>query len=374
MRCSPVLLSCLLLSALAVFRLSALPSVSALMTKDQANTPNDYTPLNPQNLDYTCLLSALSFSNGLTLLPAFQSNIFHYGCSCAFAQSLFQTVAHVTTLDPGSVVEVSLNGVDLNFRSSNNAVSNLGNVLQAPLVAASSPLLFKAGQNSMTLGVTCNANCYYQYNISCYQPPETFVVGDPQFVGLRGQQYQVHGVAGEIYNIVSDKNLQYNSRFVFLNEGDCPVVAGHRQKGCWSHPGSYLGELGLKTKAGDRIRLASGRAADGFKAVTVNEKQISVGDTLLLADDMGSVAYNSTHSATVTVGHWQFTFENSDMFINQRVRVADARALRSHGLLGQTWREQTYNNAVKHVQGAVDDYVIRDGDLFGDNFVYNTFN
>lgn len=62
------------------------------------------------------------------------------------------------------------------------------------------------------------------------------------------------------------------------------------------------------------------------------------------------------------------------MFVNQRVRVSDARGLRAHGLLGQSWSTKTYNNALKYVQGAVDDYVIRDSELFGDNFVYNQFN
>jgi len=68
-------------------------------------------------------------------------------------------------------------------------------------------------------------------------------------------------------------------------------------------------------------------------------------------------------------------FENSDMFVNQRVRVLDSSRLKSHGLLGQTWRETTYPNSIKYIQGSVDDYVIRDdNDIFGDNFVYNQYN
>jgi hypothetical protein len=213
---------------------------------------------------------------------------------------------------------------------------------------------------------------------SCTQPPNDggFIVGDPQFVGLRGQSYQVHGVSGEIldYNIVSDADLQYNSRFVFLNQGECPVVDGRKQKGCFSHPGSYLGELGLKTRSGDKIHLVTGDAKTGFATVEVNGKPLAIGDTVLLADNLGSVSMNSTHLASVQVGNWDFAFENSDRFVNQRVRVLDARGLRSHGLLGQTWRETTYPNAIKYIQGQVDDYVIRENDIFGDNFVFNTFN
>lgn len=201
-----------------------------------------------------------------------------------------------------------------------------------------------------------------------------FIVGDPQFVGLRGQTYQVHGVAGEVYNIVSDADLQYNSRFVFLDSGACPVVKGKRQKGCFSHPGSYLGELGLKTRAGDRIRILAGGAQHGLAGVLVNEKAVPLGETVMLASDLGSVSFNASHLASVQVGVWNFAFENSDHFVNQRVRVLGTPEMRSHGLLGQTWNDATYPNAVKHIAGQVDDYAIRDGDIFGDSFVFNAFN
>jgi len=206
------------------------------------------------------------------------------------------------------------------------------------------------------------------------EPPGGFIVGDPQFVGLRGQQYQVHGISGEVYNIVSDKDLQYNSRFVFLYRGDCPVVNGKKLRGCWSHPGSFLGELGLKTRAGDRIFISSGEAKEGFAAVQINGKAIEVGETVQLKDNLGSVSVNNTHLATVTIGTWEFAFENSDLFVNQRVRVINPRNLRAHGLLGQTWRDSTYPNSIKFIQGQVDDYTIRSGDIFGDEFVYNSHN
>ena len=149
---------------------------------------------------------------------------------------------------------------------------------------------------------------------------------------------------------------------------------GRKQKSCWSHPGSYLGELGLKTKAGDKVHLVTGNAKWGFESVTVNDQEVRVGESVILADGLGSVSRNNTHLASVQIGNWDFAFENSDMFVNQRVRVLDSRGLRSHGLLGQTWRETTYPNAIKYIAGQVDDYVIRDNDIFGDNFVFNAFN
>ena len=122
------------------------------------------------------------------------------------------------------------------------------------------------------------------------------------------------------------------------------------------------------------LKLVSGAAKQGFASVTINGKELEMGETVVLAEELGSVSRNSTHMTAVQIGNWDFVFENSDMFVNQRVKVLDARSLRSHGLLGQTWRETTYANAVKHIQGSVDDYVIRSNDVFGDDFVFNAFN
>lgn len=339
------------------------------------NTPND----GALEANTECQLDGLEFTNGLTLVGQFQPNIYHYQCSCANLAGSVVVKPHL--MDPFSTAEVTFNGAKVNFRSNSppNGISN-GNpdAVNSP-ARESLPLTFKTGTNTITIGVGCNGRsdppCYYQYTITCDKPGDGgFIVGDPQFVGLRGQSYQVHGVSGEVYNIVSDADLQYNSRFVFLDAGECPTVNGKKQKGCWSHPGSYLGELGLKTRAGDQIHLITGKAKDGFTAVTVNGKQVQLGETILLKDDMGSVSLNTTHLAAVQVGNWDFAFENSDMFVNQRVRVLDSRKLRSHGLLGQTWSDKVYPNAIKYIAGQVDDYVIRDADIFGDNFVYNTFN
>ena len=68
--------------------------------------------------------------------------------------------------------------------------------------------------------------CSYVYTITMITPGTlttgAFVTGDPQFVGLRGQSFQVHGVDGAVYNIISDASMQLNSRFTFL-EGPRPL-------------------------------------------------------------------------------------------------------------------------------------------------------
>jgi hypothetical protein len=77
---------------------------------------------------------------------------------------------------------------------------------------------------------------------------------------------------------------------------------------------------------------------------------------------------------SVSIGSWKFDFENSDLFVNQRVQVKNFKSLRAHGLLGQTWKDTTYASVLKFIEGQVDDYVIRGGDIFGDEFVFNTYN
>ena len=354
----------------------------ALVAAVPGNVDNPNTPPNGGAGETMCLLDGLLFTNGLKLTKSFVPNRFTYTCTADWGTGKFTTQVIPHMMDDSSSAEITFNGRKINFRNPyKNAISNnpaSGAALNSPNTR-SDVLEFVTGVNTIVIGVGCNGygvpeTCYYQYTISCTKPKDGSIVGDPQFVGLRGQNYQIHGVAGEIYNIVSDADLQYNSRFVFLTHGSCPIVDGKKQKGCFSHPGSYLGELGLKTRAGDKIHLVTGPAAEGFAKVEVNGKPIDIGQTVLLADDLGSVSRNSTHLASVNIGNWDFAFENSDMFANQRVRVLDARKLRSHGLLGQTWRETTYPNAIKYIQGQVDDYVIREKDIFGDNFLYNKFN
>ena len=63
------------------------------------------------------------------------------------------------------------------------------------------------------------------------------VRGDPQLVGLLGQSYQVHGMDGAVYNLISDASVQLNSRFSFLTGGEClRDEAGRPLFTCWTHP------------------------------------------------------------------------------------------------------------------------------------------
>jgi len=201
------------------------------------------------------------------------------------------------------------------------------------------------------------------------------VVGDPQFVGLRGQSYQVHGIDGAVYNIISEAQSQVNARFVFLSEGECPIINGVAEANCWSHPGSYLGEMSFQQVVDGKVHkalLTAGSAKNGFASVQVDGKSLKVGDAVSFGSF--SVKMVSTHHATIETENFSFELSNSDMFINQAVsNRVPLNKLQSHGLLGQTHAAKVYPTSTRYIQGEVDDYVIADNDIFGSDFAYNKF-
>lgn len=201
------------------------------------------------------------------------------------------------------------------------------------------------------------------------------IVGDPQFVGLRGQSYQVHGIDGAVYNIISEANTQVNARFVFLTQGQCPVVDGVTDSNCWSHPGSYLGELSFQQVVDGKLHAAlvtAGPAKKGFSMVQMDGQVVKVGESVEFGSF--SLAVKSTHAVVITTEHFAFELSNSDMFVNQALRsTVPLSQLQSHGLLGQTHSSKTFASALRYIEGEVDDYVIADNDVFGDDFVYNKF-
>lgn len=233
--------------------------------------------------------------------------------------------------------------------------------------------------NSLTVSILQNSSspnataaCTSVYSFAITNPPNVTVVGDPQFMGLRGQKYQIHGIDGAVYNIITDNDIQLNSRFVFLTgPRPCAMIpsTGRLASGCWSHDGSYLGEVGLKYGK-DQIFVQSGPAKSGFAIVTVNGKSMKVGEST------GLISFNSTHEVTLTFGAWTVELENSDMFLNLRsVRIAPQAwsSLSSHGLLGQTWSSKRSNGKVTAIEGEVDDYMVGEDSIFGDSFIFNRF-
>ena len=237
--------------------------------------------------------------------------------------------------------------------------------------------------------------------------PSGSTLGDPQFVGFLGQSFQVHGIDGAVYSIISDATVQVNARFAFLgDEGACVAqrdirrsdsqsadterrVAGPIQ--CWSHPGSYIGELSVRTAAGVRLLVKPGSAAEGFQRVEVTLDEVSsdeaaaaisvdVTDTVPRGFGDLSVARLSSHHLLLRVGVFVLQLSSSHRFVNiDRAEVSDwdrlTAEVRSHGLLGQTWQraDKAKERAVKGIEGEVDDYVQAEGGMWGTDNAYDRF-
>ena len=254
----------------------------------------------------------------------------------------------------------------------------------ADITVSSAGLVTTADSTGLVSDISCGTGLLATF--AAVQPSSSSAVGHPLFVGFLGQRYQVHGLDGAVYSILSSATTQLNARFVFLSSGGCAAVAepGH----CWTHAGSYFGSISVQNSAGARLQVAAGTVDRGFARVVLDGQDIGdrMGDHQSDRGAMTVIMVDAFH-LTIHVGLWQFELDNSDRFINlAEARCSDRRLLRGsteeqpHGLLGQTWQAKGRDERAhgecsgpRELAGCVDDYVERDSDLFGVNTLHNRF-
>jgi hypothetical protein len=202
----------------------------------------------------------------------------------------------------------------------------------------------------------------------------------------------VHGVSGQVYNVLSTPSFQYNALFTYLSTGSCR--SGTQ---CFSHPGNYFGAVGMLIKSADGsvnvVRVVAGPVDTGL-TVYVNDAVMPVSSQ---AVQIGDATFYLTTPFDLTMEGVEFSLKlsNSDMFLNQDVSIntpllrqiqhfkqatksanstaaAEIRASLPHGLLGQTWEYKTYDNRWKYVEGSLFEYSVADG-ITGTDFKYNRF-
>ena len=175
------------------------------------------------------------------------------------------------------------------------------------------------------------------------------VLGDPSFSGFHGQApYQVHGIPGEVFNVLTAASLQVNALFTFLDRGDAltsaEMVAARQRHSTtalpvtqpWSHPGTYLSQLGIRV-GNLSLLLEAGSYEEGIRAARLlSGEGLEVGQTV--RDGRVSVTWETTHAVRVRHPLVSFVAVNSDGFFN----VEDAQLLSKaafqglDGLLGQS--------------------------------------
>ena len=212
-----------------------------------------------------------------------------------------------------------------------------------------------------------------------------------QFVGLLGQSYQVHGIDGEIYNLISDRLLQVNARFTFQSSGGCDTGAsGAAVYSCWTHPGLYLSAVGLRTAAGDTLTVNAGEGPQGFDALIINGQRTQMATaeaakwpiSLSSADStLPPLTIRRVDQRTLTIanaGLYTLTLQSSDSLLNvvglqvgSMSRLTDT--IQSHGLIGQTWQLRTDGVEVAAIEGRMEEYMEQRGELLGCAFAFNKF-
>lgn len=208
-------------------------------------------------------------------------------------------------------------------------------------------------------------------------------VGDPQITGFLGQSFQVHGAHNHVYSMISSQALQYNARFVFRSQGRC-----REGTECFAHPGQYLGEAGLllaiksdqSTTQVVRITVTSGAVDEGL-TVKIDDAPLQPDRKLKLDSETELYLASPPLELLIQSRDYKMRLQNSDYFLNQQVSMRPAlvqqlsrydqaksrdrvshvnRLLRRlpHGILGQTWSSNKYDNKWKFIEGDVSEYLV----------------
>ncbi|MBI3591571.1 MAG: hypothetical protein HY094_09385 [Candidatus Melainabacteria bacterium] len=182
--------------------------------------------------------------------------------------------------------------------------------------------------------------------------------GDPHFIGFvnAGKQvtYDVQGDPNKIYNILSDKDLQFNARFLpFFKKG-----------------ANIMGEFGIK------IGSSTIDIKRDDSPPRVNNKPMKLDEIIRLED--GSVSWYGknllikTKEYSISISREQLSTYPFTRHLDFTVSVNKCGVLQDgvapHGLLGQTASGCQGKNTI---QGNYKDYEV--SDLFGDDFKYNRY-
>jgi hypothetical protein len=165
------------------------------------------------------------------------------------------------------------------------------------------------------------------------------IQGDPQFAGFCSQSYQVHGISGNVYSLISTASLQLNAKFAFLDrpkeahgEASSPrraasLSAATRATLRFSHPGTYITALGLLFR-GVRLtetesRMSAHCAAPGVHAAPEDEITITTPRR-----ELEAAGANTLHRLVVEAGDFDSGFKSLSLD-GTALSVGDSLVFRS---------------------------------------------
>jgi len=269
---------------------------------------------------------------------------------------------------------------------------------------------FLTSNGEVTVSSTATPSLYsVTQTVTSCDPAQT--TGDPQFAGFQGQNFQFHGMADEVFNLISTPTFQMNGNFKYLSSGKCD----YNETVCYTHPGTYIDQIGF-TIGDVRVKAVAGSHPNGLR-LWMNDVEVfqtSVQNKIIFAywnssEQSGSVQFSEQSKFTIDVPQFAIEVTNSDYFFNLEVALKDASILRSgskktnshkpflcsssgmksserlaivedemakhyprvpiHGLIGQTWRNAVICN---HAWvGDASDYVT--SSLFSHDSAFNYY-
>lgn len=159
------------------------------------------------------------------------------------------------------------------------------------------------------------------------------ISGDPHFVGDDGEHYDVMGQAGKTYNILSDKDIQFNAQFqAYGNNG-----------------ATTIGKAGIQVNQ-HKVELDAGADAptvDGKKLE--KDKPMDLGNGSTVTWDGTSMKLSTPdYDVTVTENH-----DGNGNYLDQTIKAKNpyADGVNPHGLWGQTVDKDKAQKNTGHDQG-----------------------
>lgn len=145
--------------------------------------------------------------------------------------------------------------------------------------------------------------------------------GDPHLVGFDGEKYDVQGAAGKTYNMISDQNFQYNTKFESFGTSGANVV---------SQAGIKVGNDQIYYDRTIAAPTFNGTAMQTGKAIKLDDGGNALWDGTTLK--VNTKEYNVDIKKTLNATNGNYL--DSNITINNGGPYQDF--VSPHGLLGQT--------------------------------------
>jgi len=310
-----------------------------------------------------------------------------------FGQDLVTTPTAVysVTVNARSIDPLSTANVQVDFgATSTNLDVGFGGWTPIQLVGlASGPL------TNLVITLNSGSALIDAVSVVCLQQcPSVF--GDPHFIGLDGRRFDFDGEPGQIFNLLSDSEVQVNTLLGQFKLGPHSFIEG-----------VIMSQIGMRLREHSVVVNAGGPEFDSAGFVLVDGQLLEDNASLDFTEEgvepihieferknsfsdkygIGShdnavghltVVYGSQYVLTVVLvesgrnheGQWVVPYARRSLDFSAQPLVAD---LNPHGLFGQTAASHSNKRSLSNIEGDKEDYKIQSGDLLGSDFTFNKF-